>query len=65
MLLIIYLIGVFVAIYLISKKMPEKADNEEFTGDIVAYLFALFSWATVFMLLLALLFGKVYRNIKR
>jgi hypothetical protein len=58
MFLIIYLIGVFVAIYLIGKKMPEKADDIEFTGDIVAYLFALFSWVTVLALLLILLFNR-------
>lgn len=63
MFLIIYLIGVFVAIYLIGKKMPEK--DVEFSGDIVAYLFALFSWATVFAFLLASIFERISRNIKR
>jgi hypothetical protein len=56
MYLTIYLIGILVALYLIGKKIATKNKDIEFSGDIVCYLFAFFSWVTVFMFLMASLF---------
>ena len=52
MLLIIYLIGVIIAVYLIGKAISVHPENDvEFNGFIIGYCFALASWLTVLVIL--------------
>lgn len=53
MFLIIYLIGVIIAVYLVSDAICNHPENDvEFNGFIIGYCFALLSWITVVILLL-------------
>ena len=53
MLLIIYLIGVIIAVYLIGKAISVHPENDiELNGFIIGYCFALASWLTVLVILI-------------
>ena len=51
--MIIYLIGVIIAVYLIGKAISVHPESdEEFNGFIIGYCFALASWLTVLIILI-------------
>ena len=58
--IICYLIGLIIAAILMGIIFYEKGMNEdEFSGDIVCYVFSLFSWIAVFIILLAKLYKRM------
>lgn len=62
--MIIYLIGIIVAAILIGRNIVKRNHGEEYSGDILCYVFALLSWGIVFLLLLAKLYEYISNKIK-
>ncbi len=58
--MIIYLIGVIVAAIMIGRNLIRKNDGEEYSGDILCYVFALLSWGIMFIILMT----KIYKYIQ-
>jgi len=58
--MIIYLIGVIVAAIMIGRNLIRRNDGEEYSGDILCYVFALLSWGIVFIILMT----KIYKYIQ-
>jgi len=56
MVLTTYLVGVIVALYLIGKLLYERDESE---GGVVCYTFAIFSWVTVLILVIAKKFDRL------
>lgn len=61
--MIIYLIGIIVAIILIGRNIVKRNNGEEYSGDILCYVFALLSWGLVFLLLIAKLYEYISNKI--
>jgi len=61
--MIIYLIGIIVAIILIGRNIVKRNHGEEYSGDILCYVFALLSWGIVFLLLIAKLYEFISNKI--
>ena len=57
--MIIYLIGVIVAVVMIGRNLIRR-NEEEYSGNILCYVFALLSWGIVFIILMA----KVYKYVQ-
>jgi hypothetical protein len=62
--MIIYLIGIIVAGIMIGRNLVKRNDGEEYSGDILCYVFALLSWGMVFILLLAKVYEYISNKIK-
>jgi hypothetical protein len=53
----LYLFGVLIAAILIGRDISKRyKDDEEFSGNILCYLFALLSWGTVLIILITKIF---------
>jgi len=61
--MIIYLIGIIVAAILIGRNIVKRNHGEEYSGDILCYVFALLSWGIVFLLLIAKLYEFISNKI--
>jgi hypothetical protein len=61
--MIIYLIGIIVAAILIGRNIVKRNHGEEYSGDILCYVFALLSWGIVFLLLIAKLYEYISNKI--
>ena len=59
--MIIYIIGVIVAAIMIGRNLCKRNNGEEYSGDILCYIFSLLSWGMVFVLLMA----KLYENLSK
>lgn len=62
--MIIYLIGIIVAAIMIGRNLVKRNDGEEYSGDILCYVFAILSWGMVFILLLAKVYEYISNKIK-
>lgn len=63
--MIIYLIGIIVAAILIGRNIVKRNHGEEYSGDILCYVFALLSWGIVFLLLIAKLYEYISNKISK
>ncbi len=61
--MIIYVIGIIVAAILIGRNIVKRNHGEEYSGDILCYVFALLSWGIVFILLMAKLYEYIQNKI--
>lgn len=60
----LYLFGILVAALLIGRNISKRyKDDEEYSGNILCYMFALLSWGAVFILLLAKLCNNIQNKI--
>ena len=60
--MIIYVLGIIVAAIMIGRNLIKRND-EEYSGNILCYVFALLSWGMVFILLLAKLYEYISKRI--
>ena len=58
MILITYLVGFAVALYLIGRALEERGE-ENSEGGVVCYLFAFLSWVAVLILVIAKKFDRL------
>ena len=61
--MIIYVIGIIIAAIMIGRNLVRRNDGEEYSGDILCYVFALLSWVMVFILLMAKLYKYIQNKI--
>jgi len=61
--MIIYVIGIIIATIMIGRNLVRRNDGEEYSGDILCYIFALLSWGMVFILLMAKLYKYIQNKI--
>ena len=61
--MIIYIIGIIVAAIMIGRNLCKRNNGEEYSGDILCYIFSLLSWGMVFVLLMAKLYEYISKRI--